>query len=91
MPALDLDSYTGLKLRKEGRILYANLDNPSRRNALTATMISDLHRLWTEVDEDDDVYVVVRRGRATPSAPASTSAGSPSAPAPSAPSPAGSR
>jgi enoyl-CoA hydratase len=62
MTTLDLDSYTGLKLRKQGRILYANLDNPSRRNALTATMISDLHRLWTEVDEDDEVYVVVLSG-----------------------------
>jgi enoyl-CoA hydratase len=60
--AIDPDKYTGLLLRKQGRILHAELNNPGRKNALNPTMINDLHRLWTEVDEDDDVHVVVLSG-----------------------------
>src|SRR5690242_12948510 len=62
MTAIDSDSYTGLILRKQGWVLHAELNNPGRKNALNHTMIQELHRLWTEVDEDDDVHVVVLSG-----------------------------
>lgn len=62
MTTINPDDYTGLLLRKEGKILYAELHNPGSKNALNPTMIKDLHRLWDEVDEDDDVNVVVLSG-----------------------------
>jgi enoyl-CoA hydratase len=62
MPKIDPDSYTGLKLHMEGRVLHAAFNNPAKKNALNATMIDELHRLWAEVDGDDDVYVVVLSG-----------------------------
>ena len=62
MTAIRPETYEGLNIRKEGRVLHAALNNPAKKNALTSTMIQDLHRLWTEVDEDDDVYVVVLSG-----------------------------
>jgi enoyl-CoA hydratase len=60
--AINPDDYTGLLLRKEGRVLHAELHNPGRKNALNPTMLADLQRLWTEVDQDDDVHVVVLSG-----------------------------
>lgn len=62
MTAIDPDSYTGLILHKQDRVLYAELNNPGRKNALNPTMIAELNRLWSEVDDDDDVRVVVLSG-----------------------------
>lgn len=62
MPAIDLDSYHGVRLRRDGGVLYATLNNPAKKNVLTAAMQTDLLRLWDEVDTDDDVRVVVLTG-----------------------------
>jgi enoyl-CoA hydratase len=59
---IDQANYRGLKLEMRGRVLHATLSNPGKKNALNHDMIESLHRLWTEVDEDDDVYVVVLSG-----------------------------
>jgi enoyl-CoA hydratase len=59
---IDPDSYENFKIRKDGRVLHAVIDNPTRKNALTVPMQMDLHRLWDEVDHDDEVYVVVLSG-----------------------------
>jgi enoyl-CoA hydratase len=63
MASIDPSNYEGLILTKRDRILYAELNNPSRKNALTTRMLEDLHRLWREVDEDEDVHVVVLSGK----------------------------
>lgn len=63
MPEIDLESYTGVILCKRGSVLYAELNNPEKKNALNPSMQSDLNRLWREVDEDDEVHVIVLSGK----------------------------
>lgn len=62
MTTIDPNDYEGLKLEKRGRVLHAMLSNPGKKNALNHAMIESLHRLWSDADEDDDVYVIVLSG-----------------------------
>jgi enoyl-CoA hydratase/carnithine racemase len=50
-------------VRRSGPAATVELSNPGRRNALTASMLDDLYRLLTELDDDPQVRVVVVAGR----------------------------
>ncbi|GAA5145276.1 hypothetical protein GCM10023321_02910 [Pseudonocardia eucalypti] len=55
-------SYEGLDVQVKDRVCWLTLDRPDKLNALTPEMMHAMRRLFTEIDDDPDVNVVVLRG-----------------------------
>jgi E-phenylitaconyl-CoA hydratase len=51
-----------IRYDKEGHIATVVLNRPQRGNALTPTMHAAIREIWTDVQEDDDVRVVIITG-----------------------------
>ncbi len=47
---------------KKGRIAYITLNRPDAMNALDATTFSELSEAWTDVRDDDNVWVAILSG-----------------------------
>ncbi|HZZ46990.1 MAG TPA: enoyl-CoA hydratase/isomerase family protein [Pseudonocardia sp.] len=54
--------YEGLDVSIKDRVCWLTLDRPDKLNALTPEMMHAMRRLFTEIDDDPDVNVVVLRG-----------------------------
>ncbi|MCL0102397.1 enoyl-CoA hydratase/isomerase family protein [Dehalococcoidia bacterium] len=54
--------YEGLTLEKAENIAVLTLNRPERLNALTMKMNAEFHKLFREVEEDDDVRVLIITG-----------------------------
>lgn len=52
----------GLRVRVDDRIAYLTLDRPERLNALSTDLMQALVETFTELDGDDDVWMVVLTG-----------------------------
>lgn len=59
---MNLDHYATLLLSREGAILTVTLNRPEFRNASNAQMEQELCRVFTEVNEDPEIRVVVLTG-----------------------------
>jgi enoyl-CoA hydratase len=55
-------SYETLDVKIEGNVAWLTLNRPDKLNALNPTMMQELRRAFTDLDERDDVRVVVMRG-----------------------------
>lgn len=64
MPTIDPNQYQMLKVSSENGVATVTLNNPTRRNAVTRQMHSELERIWDDVDDDDDIRVAVLTGEA---------------------------
>jgi enoyl-CoA hydratase len=64
MPAIDPTRYEMLKVSSHDGVATVILNNPTRRNAVTRQMHSELERVWDDVDADDDIRVAILTGEA---------------------------
>jgi len=64
MPAIDPAHYQMIKISSQEGVATLTLNNPTRRNAVTRQMHSELERIWDDVDADDDIRVAVLTGEA---------------------------
>ena len=55
-------TYETLDVRIEDRIAWVTLDRADKLNALTPASMTELRRVFTEIDEDPDVHVAVLKG-----------------------------
>ena len=55
-------AYESLDVRIEDRIAWITLNRPDKLNALTPDGMHELRRVFTELDDDEDVCVAVLRG-----------------------------
>jgi enoyl-CoA hydratase len=62
MPAIDIDRYEHVRLRRDGPVLTATITNPAKKNAVNRGIQDDFARLWRDVDGDPDLRVVVLTG-----------------------------
>lgn len=58
----DYDSYKGLKITKQDRVMTITLDAPEAMNAFSADMHWSFSRIWDDVQDDPEVNVVVVTG-----------------------------
>ncbi len=58
----DENAYETVDLRIEERVAWLTLNRPDKLNALTPTTMTELRDIFTRVDDDEDVCVVVLRG-----------------------------
>lgn len=58
----DENGYETVDLRIEERVAWLTLNRPDKLNALTPTTMTELRDIFTRVDDDEDVCVVVLRG-----------------------------
>lgn len=56
-------TYETLDLNIENNVAWLTLDRPDKLNALNPTMMDELRRAFTDLDERADVRVVVLRGK----------------------------
>ncbi|MGH3341725.1 MAG: enoyl-CoA hydratase/isomerase family protein [Carbonactinosporaceae bacterium] len=54
--------YETLEVTIEERVAWLTLNRPGKLNALTPTSMNELRQVFTELDDDEDVCVVVLRG-----------------------------
>lgn len=54
--------YETLDVTIEERVAWLTLNRPQKLNALTPTSMAELREVFTKVDDDEDVCVVVLRG-----------------------------
>jgi enoyl-CoA hydratase len=54
--------YETLDVKIEERVAWLTLNRPKKLNALTPTSLHELRQVFTEIDDDEDVCVVVLRG-----------------------------
>jgi len=54
--------YTVLKYAKDGRIARVTFNRPEIHNAFNSTVITEMSRLFSEIEKDDDIRVVVLSG-----------------------------
>lgn len=54
--------YETLDVKIEERIAWITLNRPDKLNALTPTSMRELRRVFTEIDDDEDICVAVLRG-----------------------------
>jgi len=59
---LDFDSYKALAFRREGKVLYATMNLPEKRNPASGIITEELIRLFRTVFDDGDVNVIVLGG-----------------------------
>lgn len=55
-------TYETLIVEREGHIGWLIFDRPEAGNAMDATMLAELERAWTDLDEDPQVRVIVNTG-----------------------------
>lgn len=56
-------NYETLDLNIENNVAWLTLDRPDKLNALNPTMMDELRRAFTDLDEREDVRAVVLRGK----------------------------
>lgn len=56
------DSYTCLKIEKEGALAIVTLNRPDERNAINHPFHVELHRIWHDLVEDKDVNAILLTG-----------------------------
>jgi enoyl-CoA hydratase len=54
--------YETLDVKIEERVAWLTLNRPKKLNALTPTSLHELRQVFTRIDDDEDVCVVVLRG-----------------------------
>ncbi|MGA8115525.1 MAG: enoyl-CoA hydratase/isomerase family protein [Actinocatenispora sp.] len=54
--------YETLDVKIEERVAWLTLNRPDKLNALTPTSMAELRQVFTEIDDDENVNVVVLRG-----------------------------
>ena len=54
--------YETLDVKIEERVAWLTLNRPEKLNALTPTSLRELRQVFTRIDDDEDVCVVVLRG-----------------------------
>jgi enoyl-CoA hydratase len=54
--------YETLDVKIEERVAWLTLNRPKKLNALTPTSLRELRQVFTRIDDDEDVCVVVLRG-----------------------------
>lgn len=62
MTAIWQDRYDRLQIDLDGHIATIVLANPAKKNALTWAMHRELERVWSDIDDDDRIRVVVLVG-----------------------------
>jgi len=51
-----------LELKKKGQVAHVKLNHPEKRNAMTVAFFYEMAELFSELDRDDDVRVVLIKG-----------------------------
>jgi enoyl-CoA hydratase len=59
---MDYETYRSLQISRDGRIVTVTLNRPQIRNAIDAELHSELGRIFTDLDMDDDCDVVILTG-----------------------------
>lgn len=59
---MDYQSYQDLKIEKDGRTLRLIINRPEALNVVTGRLHGELSRIFTDIEHDDDVDVVVLTG-----------------------------
>jgi enoyl-CoA hydratase len=59
---MDYETYRSLQISRDGRIVTVTLNRPEVRNAIDAELQSELGRIFTDLDMDDDCDVVILTG-----------------------------
>lgn len=63
MPGNALENaYETVDLKIDERVAWLTLNRPDKLNALTPTTMAELRTIFTGIDDDEDVCVVVLRG-----------------------------
>jgi methylglutaconyl-CoA hydratase len=55
-------NYTTIKFEKDGSVARVTFCRPEVHNAFNATVITEMSRLFSEIEKDDDILVVVLTG-----------------------------
>ena len=61
--AIRSDSFTTLEIEREGAVMRVWLNRPKKLNALNGTVLTEIERLFTELQSDFETRVVVLGGR----------------------------
>src|ERR1700687_2166758 len=59
---MDYSHYQRLKIEKDGRIARVTLNRPERLNAIDRELHLELSSIFTDLTEDDDVWVILLTG-----------------------------
>ena len=59
---MNYDSYENLKITKDGNILTITINRPEVRNAINKGLHEEFGRIFSDVDDDEDVDVVILAG-----------------------------
>ncbi len=59
---MNYDSYENLKITQDGSILTITINRPETRNAINKGLHEEFGRIFSDVDADDDVDVVILSG-----------------------------
>src|SRR5262249_56135150 len=62
MMAYDYSQYGGVLVKRDEKVLTITLNSPETLNAFTGPMHASMSRIWDDVNDDPDVYVVVLTG-----------------------------
>jgi enoyl-CoA hydratase/carnithine racemase len=61
--AIRTDSFTTLEIERDGAVMRVWLNRPKKLNALNGTVLTEIERLFTELQSDFETRVVVLGGR----------------------------
>ena len=60
---IDPDDYTAIKFtRQNNGVLIVEMNRPEKKNAMNPVLHTEMSRIWTEIDDDPTVHVVVLTG-----------------------------